>query len=62
MKYTLTIYWMDNNYKSHNITEYFTTIEKCKEVYLYLSKLFDHEMRKGKIKDYQVSIDTYKNM
>ena len=54
MKYTLNIYWMDNNYKSHNIKEYFTTIEKCEEVSTYLSKFFNYEMHKGKIKDYQV--------
>ena len=54
MKYAVKIYWMDNNYKSHNITEHFSTVEKCEEVYLYLSKFFHCEMCNDKIKDYQV--------
>lgn len=54
MKYALKIYWMDNNYKSHKITEYFTTIEKCEYALSYISNFLNYEMRNSKIKDYQV--------
>lgn len=54
MKYTLKIYWMGNDYKTHNITEYFSSRKKCEEVSAYISNFLNYEMNHGKIKDYQV--------
>lgn len=55
MKYTFKIYWVGNDYKTHNITECFSSKEKCEEVFFNISNFLNYALSHGKIKEYSIT-------